>query len=69
MHDFKQIRKSLTWLQFKGFFDTFCPPKILAYGMLIMMILGSLHTRMQTMRGVGLNERVLVVPVIFLEGA
>ena len=65
VHGFKQIQKSLTWLQLKGFFDTFRPPKILAYGMLIMRSLGSLHTRMQIMRGVELNEKVQVVLVTF----
>ena len=66
---FKQIRKSLICLLWKGFFDISCPPKNLVYGLLITMTLGSLHTRMQIMRVVGLNERVLVVLVTFLEGA
>ena len=66
---FKQIRKSLTCQLWKGFSDTFRPPKILAYGMLIMMTLGSLHTRMQIMRGVELNKKVQMVPVTSLEGA
>ena len=56
-------------MQLKEFFDIFRPPKILAYGMLIMMTLGSLHTRMPIMRGVELNEKVQVMSVIFLEGA
>ena len=69
VHYFKQIWKSRTWLLLKGFSDTFHPLKILAYGMLIMMTLGSLHTRMQIMQGVELNKKVQVVSVTFLEGA